>query len=399
MKKILFVHTRELCYYSGRFFLQQMAAACRNLGADTEFMALETMKDFEGLEQRMGEDFAAIIDINSKLPYVIRENGEPLLDDLGAPFYNYIVDHPLYHHPGLVFPLKDYHVLGIDRRHCLYMQQYYPHLQQVSFLPLGATASAKQIPYEKRRIPLLVSCTYEEEEKKRREFHQLCQKLTGKKNGGDLCRLGEELMELMSAGQDGGEIAMEDALKMLLDPQDLLEGRYVTTEFPVLMNYLYLVDKYVRNVRRRRVMEYVLSLNIPVTIMGEGWEPLVGKAKGRVTCLGARRLEESFAIMADSRRLLDINPLFPQGVHDRVTTGMMNGALVFSDMSPEADPGMQQDRQLCYYSVRNLDSLGEMLLEMDPAAQQQIAGQGCTYVRQHYSWQAQGQELLKIIGA
>jgi hypothetical protein len=132
-----------------------------------------------------------------------------------------------------------------------------------------------------------------------------------------------------------------------------------------------------------------------MTVIGEGWEQTALAETPWVRLLGARRIEDSFAFMANSRMILDVNPLFPCGIHDRVTTGMMNGAVVFSDMSPLADERMQQEKHLCYYNNWELSRLGELLQGLSPAEQQEIAARGQTYAAKHYSWRAQGETLLE----
>ena len=84
------------------------------------------------------------------------------------------------------------------------MRSYYPHLQQVSYLPLGVTqsAQAKQIPYEKREIPLLFSGTYEPEKKMLEKFRALCSKVHKDAQRADaLYALGNALREEMLAGK------------------------------------------------------------------------------------------------------------------------------------------------------------------------------------------------------
>ena len=172
-KRILFVHTRELCYYSGSYFLQQMQKEVAKLGIESQYFSLG--QDPSSLEGILGRHYDGVVDINSKLPYFVLEDDRRFLDVLDAPFYNYIVDHPLYHHPGLIFPLKDYHAIAIDHCHKSYMEKYYPHLQQVAFLPIGATQSrlADVIPYEKRQIPLLFLGTYESKDGMLEKFRAL----------------------------------------------------------------------------------------------------------------------------------------------------------------------------------------------------------------------------------
>lgn len=445
--KILFVHTRELCYYSGSFFLKRMQEAVSRLGIESEYIALEDQQDLDRFEHRIGEHFDGVVDINSKLPYFVLDDDTRLLDALGAPFYNYIVDHPLYHHPGLVFPLQQYHAIGIDHRHCAYMKKHYPHLQQVAFLPLGATAAGEvsregaigasalreetlrdamslegttlgmTLPeYRKRKIPLLVSATYERGDEMISKFRALCDQIPSKAaqvNGfhRELFELGMQVGECMLAGKtDAGgkyrgmnlteirEMPMEEALLSVLDPEQLADGRFGTTEFPVLMNYLYLIDKYVRNVRREKVMNYVASLGIPMVVLGEGWEATPLADNPNVHLLGARRIEDTFALMAESRQVLDINPLFSEGVHDRVTSAMRNGCVCLSDMSKQADPRLLDGWQLQYYTNWNLDLLGERLLGTSMAQQEKIAYEAHIFAGTHYTWDAHARQLLELMG-
>ncbi|MBQ2089627.1 MAG: hypothetical protein II472_05320, partial [Lachnospiraceae bacterium] len=171
--KILLVNSRELCYYSGSFFLQQMCEALRNVGEDAEYVILSDEDDFIAFMDRVGKSYKAIIDINSQMPYMILEDDSRLLNRIDAPFYNYIVDHPLYHHPGLVFPIDNYHAIGIDKRHVKYMKEYYPQLQTVDFLPMGATEPSHRVDYKNRRIPLLLTATYENEQGILQDFRKL----------------------------------------------------------------------------------------------------------------------------------------------------------------------------------------------------------------------------------
>ncbi len=219
------------------------------------------------------------MDINSKLPYFVLEDDRRFLDVLDAPFYNYIVDHPLYHHPGLIFPLKDYHAIAIDHCHKSYMEKYYPHLQQVAFLPIGATQSrlADVIPYEKRQIPLLFLGTYESKDGMLEKFRALCRKTFAdlKRSGRNFMILAWRFLEVMLAGKGIGKWrAGRDTNGRSpgghCGSEKLQAGAYGTRDFAVLMNYLYLIDKYVRNARRHKVLSYVADLKVPLTLVGEG---------------------------------------------------------------------------------------------------------------------------------
>lgn len=402
-KRILFLHTRELCYYSGSYFLQQMQKATAEYGIKSEYMSLG--EDYSALEDLLGRQYDGVVDINSKLPYFVLEDDRRFLDVLGAPFYNYIVDHPLYHHPGLMFPLQNYHAIAIDHYHETYMRGYYPHLQQVSYLPLGVTqsAQAKQIPYEKREIPLLFSGTYEPEQKMLEKFRALCSKVHKDTQRADaLYALGNALREEMLAGKwdaslERIEVPMEEALEKIVDAQKLQEGYYGVKELPVLMNYLYLVDKYVRNARRHQVLSYVAKLHIPLTIVGEGWDQTPLADASHVTLLGAKRIEETYDLLAHTQRVLDVNPLFAKGMHDRVTSAAINGCVCYSDMAKNVDTRWNDGKQFVHYSNWELDALEELLQTMPMAEQKQIAKQAMETAERLYSWKAHAAQLLELI--
>ncbi len=449
VKKILLLHTRELCYYSGSYFLQQLQKALEALGVETDYFSLD--EKGEVLDALLGQKYHGVVDINSKLPYFILEDDTPYLDALGAPFYNYIVDHPLYHHPGLSFPLKNYHAIGIDKNHLAYMEKYYPHLQDAHFLPMGVTKSTfvEEKSYKKRKIPLLFSGTYEPEENMRARFNLLCRSLPDKQpveknyDPDALYELGLALLETMMAGKrvevelmenetelstekrdtkqvaerrevpDAAssenkennigacerkqvEIPMEEALLSLLDEEKFSQGVYGTREFPVLMNYLYFIDKYVRNARRNKVLSFVAATGLPLHVIGQGWDETDLVHQKNVTLLGSKKIAETYDILADTKRVLDVNPLFAAGLHDRVTSSMINGCYVYTDMATDVDLHFAQDNLVSFYDNWHLDALGDALFEKEDILEER-AKKAMIHAKSEYSWETMAKRLLDIM--
>ena len=424
--KILLVNSRELCYYSGSFFLQQMCEALRNVGENVEYVTLSNEDDFIAFMDRVGKSYKAIIDINSQMPYMILEDESRLLNRIDAPFYNYIVDHPLYHHPGLVFPIDNYHTIGIDKRHVKYMKDYYPHLKSVGFLPMGATEPSRRVDYKNRRIPLLLTATYENEQGILQDFKKLAAGLEegrfdinyegnykqdveaekiGYKTAYNNCYdinlsgrgrlfydLGMNLAETMLSGPV--ERTMEECLADIISQEDLMEGKYFTREFPVLMNYLFLIDKYVRNVHRRRVVEEIVKSGQEITVAGAGWEMTALGDYARANLIGQVQMMDVFELMGDAKAVLDINPLFAEGVHDRVTSAMAAGAYVISDMNVDA---LESDESILgQYNIWNLSKL-HAALELSESDRKDRAQAGYELYKKSYSWDCQANNLLKLL--
>ncbi len=440
--KILLVNSRELCYYSGSFFLQQMCEALRNVGEDAEYVTLSDEDDFIAFMDRVGKSYKAIIDINSQMPYMILEDESRLLNRIDAPFYNYIVDHPLYHHPGLVFPIDNYHAIGIDKRHVKYMKEYYPCLKSVGFLPMGATETSQRVDYKNRRIPLLLTATYENEQGILQDFRKLAAgleegrfdinyegnyKQDAKAGEGAESKTGESLEpEIESAGfkaaynncydvnlsgrgrlfYDLGmnlaetmlsgtvERTMEECLADIISQEDLMEGKYFTREFPVLMNYLFLIDKYVRNVHRRRVVEEIVKSGQEITVAGAGWEMTALGDYDRANLIGQVQMMDVFELMGNAKTVLDINPLFAEGVHDRVTSAMAAGAYVISDMNVDA---LESDELILgQYNILKLDKLQETL-NLTESEKTDRAQAGYELYKKSYSWECHANNLLKLL--
>ena len=411
MKKILMIHTRELCYYSGGFFLNQMAKQLEKQGVQVEQLELSADDaSYDQLQSYMGQRYDGVVDINSKLPYltVDERKGEFWLDQLNAPFYNYILDHPLYHHPGLEFPLRNYHAIGIDREHCAYMKQYYPHLQSIEYLTVAGTPSVVKHPTSKRRIPILFAGSYEPEEVVLDQLHWRGEQIEGLGRAAIAIML--EKRDAKSFDQIGGrkeqnakprtEVrTLESVVQELLRADEF--HALGEMDFPVLMNQLYPVDKYVRNYRRRTILEGLVECKIPITIMGEGWEQTSLEDSPCVTRLPGRDYARSVEMIADSKVLLDINPLFPCGIHDRVTNAMANHTLCVTNMSPKADIELQHGRDLYYYQQDNVEELAEILNEImnqkRSCAYEEMTGQAYEAYQNRYSWEAHTKTLLQML--
>lgn len=382
--KILFPTTRDLCYFSADFFAEQITRALKKQGVEVVRLPLPerivdgkpVTPDFSPLERYEGQHFDAIIDINSKLPYLEAEPGVRYLDTFDAPFINIILDHPLYHHPGLAFHLKRYYTVTIDRRHNAFIEKYYPWIMQSFYLPLAGTLA----PSFEERIPRLLfpgtfepeHCLYEEAEKLPKWAFRIVRDLYGVWNpekepmeeavAACLGSLSEErtgeilaffkehewsvLAEAAGAGQSFPEGAEQNPLLSL-------------SVFPVIMNYLYPLDRLTRFMMRKRVVTALAEACAALDIQGEGWEMTDVFNHVNVHSVPPMPIGPSIETMARYRAVLDINPNFFEGLHDRVSTALINGCLTFSNMSETTAPKSPLFR---HYSSFDTDSLCEQVL-------------------------------------
>lgn len=67
----------------------------------------------------------AILDFNSLLPRMVLDDGTPYVDRLAGPFFDYILDHPLFHYQGLSSGVKNLHAIVLDEAQQKYVEKYY----------------------------------------------------------------------------------------------------------------------------------------------------------------------------------------------------------------------------------------------------------------------------------
>ena len=378
MKKYLIIHTRELCYFSGTFFLDKLEerleagydfladiGACEKNDSDEEISVtrldlLGDDADFDLLEKFVGYSFDAIIDINSKLPYLILDDGSYFLDTIDAPFYNWILDHPLYHHPGLVHKLKNHHALAIDYEHAEYMKRWYPHLKSVTYYPIPGIKAINEIPFDERRYEILFSGTYLDKDPLEDKILALGEKTA--KLIHDVAEEWDHENEIMDEAVMRGLNSLGIADGTDYDSIDLekLSKMYGVLDYPELMNHLYLADKSARNKSRNHILESIAEAGLPLTIMGDGWELTDLPNYSNVEWIPAMTMSASIEVIANTKVLLDINPLFFRGLHDRVSTGLQNGCIVATNMCEQTAPEHRED-QMIFYRESNVEELIDRL--------------------------------------
>ena len=114
----------------------------------------------------------------------------------------------------------------------------------------------------------------------------------------------------------------------------------------------------------------------------------------RANLIGQVQMMDVFELMGDAKMVLDINPLFAEGVHDRVTSAMAAGAYVISDMNVDA---LESDESILgQYNIWNLSKL-HAVLELSESDRKDRAQAGYELYKKSYSWECQANNLLKLL--
>lgn len=379
--KVLIFSSREICYSSSNFFAHQLGAAFEELGFAADICEVSPEEDLDAkLEPLLAESYRVVVDFNSMLPRMELEDGTPYLDKLNGPFFDYILDHPLFHYTGLTSGVKNLHALVLDEAQALYVKNYYPKVTNVHMLPLGATKALYEGEKE-RECRILFPGTYDSPE-------DVYEVVTSAPE--PVCGMMKRLIERRIADP---LISMEEAFREEL----AAKGAELTPEqFALFMNAMYAVDAYVRDYFRKEALDKLLAVGIPVTVMGEGWAKYSYKDEHSLRRERGVPFGLSFERIAKAHVLLNVSPIFNRGMHDRIPAGMANKTVVLTDENPYLTAKFTDRREMCFYSLKRMESLAEQAerLLTEPKLREEIAENAYRAFEAHHTWKCRAEQIL-----
>lgn len=411
MKKVLIFTTRQMCYDSAGFFAKKIAMNLESLGVDCELCmfaeddipgrirlfaaeikesdCLSLMPEAEKcLEQYLGKEYMAVIDFNSKLPRVVMEDGSLFLNHLKAPFINYILDHPLYHHSMLSSPLESYYVITPDENHAAYIRTFYPNIKGVLALPLGATEARSSLAWEDSAEEILFMGTYHDPKSYYEEI--LAQK---DKKG---LPTKEDLLFMIEYMQSKAHITLEEALSKVFMDKYGMQPKENKELFRLWANYSYLVEIYLRNEAREQAIRSLLNAGLPVKTVGDWWENLsTSKDLLREEAVTFAR---SYGKIAQYKVLLNSSPFFQGGMHDRIPAAMANHTLVLTDQNAYLQRELGEKNAIYMYRLSDEKEFAELAKEALYSNEARIREKNAYEMFQmRYTWLQIAQKVLQYI--
>lgn len=399
--KILIFTTRQLCYRSAGFFAAQLSYALEKAGYECEMCEIPedeidgNMQEMavpvtEGeispqaaavLERYMGKEYAAVIDFNSKLPRLMCDDNVFYVDTIQAPFFNYILDNPLYHHSTLQCPLKRYNVLLVDEEHCEYVRKFYPHIHSVCMLSLGANEAVTGRAFEQKQQNVLFMGTYRKPSVYLQQIssYGICER--------------KDMLQMIECIEAQPEFSVEKALTHILQE----EKREVSKEeFALMMNRYYPVEMYLRNEYREQLITGLLKKGISVRIVGERWESYQYADSPKLKLERPVAFDRSFEKIAESAVLVDSSPFFKMGIHDRVFAGMANHTLVLTDRTAYRERIFGDGTDVCMYSPDNSQEAGVIAEELliNHQKRKEIVDKAYDIYKKKYTWDKAAQRFI-----
>ena len=384
MKRFLIFAIKSVCYDSYLYFARSLAAALTGAGASVELFSTEK-EPIEAMERFAGQAFDAVFDFNSALPRLEMEEGGYFLDLIDAPFYNLLLDHPLYHHDTLKQTIKNFHALCLDENHAGYVRQYYPHIRSASVFPMTGEDIGTGSAYPEKQIDVLFSGTYTDYREIERSM-ETCPPY-----------IKDIVWQMVGLMQKDGSLTQEAALLRLLP--SLEEAEIIEETFPLHMQACFLCDSYLRAYKREKMLIKLAKEHIPLTLCGNGWRKSPLADFPQISIIDDTSFRDTFFLFRQSKIVLNLLPEFKCGTHDRVYSAMLNHGLCLTDASPYLKKEFEDGRELCFYDANDFSSLAKQArgLLSTPERIKEISQNGYFRAKESHSWQARAAYLLSLL--
>ena len=298
-----------------------------------------------------------------------------LYDEFDIPVINILVDHPMDMSFRIRNHTKKYIQFSPDEHHITYAKRFLG-VENAFFLPHMASLEKEplRIPFEEKSIPLLMpgglfSC------------NELYQKIKD--------QWADEKVQLLILGTmeymiDHPELTMEDALQTYAADH----GMWLPDEsIATLMENSRDADLFVRMYFRSRVVSLIASTDIPLTLIGSGWNELTAAQRKNVTIVQKLSFVEMFPYMEQSKITLTVMPWFKAGSHERILNSLMHYSCPLTDESSWLLKHFAPDEECAYYSLRQLDALPDTVYNLlnHPEKMNHIVHNGREKVVEHYT--------------
>jgi hypothetical protein len=158
-----------------------------------------------------------------------------------------------------------------------------------------------------------------------------------------------------------------------------------------------LAEIYLRNLLRKEVLCVLGNAGIAVDLYGVGWRdhPLMHKHR----LCGFLDYRDLMRQMRKTKIVLNINPPFTQGSHERPLTAMLQKALVITDHNPFFATQFREGEHLCTYNLQQLDALPSIIntLLTCPQRCREIGEQAYQEALRSHTWQVRAEKILAIL--
>ena len=183
------------------------------------------------------------------------------------------------------------------------------------------------------------------------------------------------------------------ALKLVMNARGMLGEDYLRKMLPYCWDLLL----YIKSYRRIKAVEFLVRNDIPVDVFGNGWEKVAFADKLRLH--GPISYEESLHVASQAKIIFQDQAEFNHGAHDRVFTGMLNGAVIVSEFSRYLADEFEDGRDLFLFDWQDGERQVQVINELlaDESKRLAVAVSAYGKADRRHRWQHRAERILEAV--
>ncbi|MBO6214293.1 MAG: glycosyltransferase family 1 protein [Lachnospiraceae bacterium] len=371
------------------YFSRQIEMAAKDAGLETYVINTKYPETYRG---RALDDFCSRGDciavfFNQIGIMLSADSGENYWDSMDIPVYTMQVDHPRNFADALRDPIKQLHVLSIDKKHIDFIRSFFPKVENVYFLPQGGAPESDRDSLKKisdRPIEILYtgSC------------HQAIEAFPPigglPSNGMDMYDFAISLMLADPLYTTEEAIELYFMSKGYTLPRDQLLSLYTSVSI--------YVESYVRREWKFKTMEALDKAGFHVEIYGDHWKASDHPLSDNIVIHDRISSAECNRLMGLSRFTLNFIPWFKDGTSERPFNSMLNGSVCLIDKSKYLTERFIDGRELIFFDLTAPDELVSKLKDYmnSPEKLQLIADAGYNTAYSNDTWKNRLERILEF---
>lgn len=314
------------------------------------------------LDSRIDEHTRVITFNNLGISFLV--NDRLYWKEKNVKLYNIMVDHPAFFIEALEQDLPYMHIITIDRNHKKFVEKYFPNYK-VDYLPHGGSIldSSDIKEYDDREISLLYVGSS-----------------NSKNRYVDIEKLPEPIKSFYALSVDvlknNPQLTMEELFEMYLKECDMT---LPLEDMRKCINFLYQTAMAeVRGYYQQMVIEEIAKKGITIDVYGSGWEELATKYPDSIRWTNRIPIDDCMKLIGNSKIVLNIQPWFRDGAHERIYNTMLNDAVCISEDSIYLSEKFVHGENIVLYNYNEWDELTqniEFILNNPDIAKELIARQ------------------------
>lgn len=301
-------------------------------------------------------------------------------DNLHTKVIELFVDHPVWQMGRLLYKRKFVITVWPDDNWRKYLEDYFPQIENRKFLPLGGIEQSNTIAFSNKEKKVVFFGSYE-------DLRELEEKINQHNDSALIWNIIHYLKQQPS-------LTIEQAMEQIAKEN---ECEYSMEVNIMQLELLRMVDTYIRQYYRQKVVIELAEQGIPITLYG--WKGKQFENHSNVCIKEAVSMNEMLEICQKTRFVLNVNPWLKKGTQERVFNTMLGGSICITDANQYLEQECEDQNNILFYQLDEIEKLPDKIryyMEHDVEAEK-IAKSGYLLAKEKHTWSKRAEQLVNLL--